>query len=447
MIGIFDIYKIGIGPSSSHTFGPMVAAKMFADTLVEKSLIDSTDFVKAELYGSLSATGRGHLSDVAIILGLSGFLPQTIEIDSIETIKTKAWESGTLLLEGIKNVGFSVDFLNDSLPLHENGMCIKAYKDETLLCSKEYYSIGGGFVREREDFETGEVKECIKVPHPFTHAKELSSMCEGRSMSEILLENELSFHTKAEIESYVQKLWKTMRETMDRGLRSDGELPKPTAAKRRSKELFEALREKQEGLSAMMLEMEWVNLFAMAISEENANGGRVVTAPTNGACGIVPAVLAYYDKFIKPLDTEALVRFFLVSSAVGALFKINASISGAEVGCQGEVGVACSMAASGMAELMGATPARVLIAAEIAMEHHLGLTCDPVNGQVQIPCIERNGIAAVTAIDAVSMALSRNPQNTQVSLDRVIEAMRQTGRDMDKKYRETSCGGLAVVLK
>lgn len=444
-VGLFDIYKIGIGPSSSHTFGPMVAGYRFVEELRRVSLFERTTRIKVELYGSLSATGRGHLTDTAIILGLSGFLPESVDLDAISTIIEEANREKSLMLGQERKVGFEIEFLKEFLPLHENGMRIVAGDNDGELYAKEYYSIGGGFVKSSEEFDVDSLSKGASVPFPFIHARELVALCGDGKMSELLLKNELSLRSETEIEEYAKRLWGVMRETMERGFREDGFLPPPTALKRRSKDLLERIKSGKEHRGAMIEEMDWVNLFAISVSEENASGGRVVTAPTNGACGIVPAVLAYYDKFIKPLDTDALVRFFLVSSAIGALFKQNASISGAEVGCQGEVGVACSMAAGGLAELLGGSALRVSIAAEIAMEHHLGLTCDPINGQVQIPCIERNGVAAVTAIDAAAMALSRSPESAMVSLDRVIEAMRQTGKDMDKKYRETSCGGLAVV--
>lgn len=444
-LSFFEMYKIGIGPSSSHTFGPMIAAHRFTKALREAKLLQRASSIKVGLYGSLSATGRGHLTDTAIILGLSGYLPESIEIDKIATIISATTENSSILLDKEILVGYEIDFLSTSLPLHENGLRFTAYHDQEELYTQDYYSIGGGFVKSSEEFDVTHATTEAAVPFQFSHAKELVALCGERRMSDLLMENESTLHTREMIEHYADKLWQTMDETMERGISSDGTLPSPTGLQRRAKALLQKLQEGREKRTAMMEEMDWVNLFAIAVSEENANGGRVVTAPTNGACGIIPAVLRYYDRFIQPLDTEALVRFFLVSSAIGALYKQNASISGAEVGCQGEVGVASSMAAGGLTELLGADATRVSIAAEIAMEHHLGLTCDPVNGQVQIPCIERNGVAAVTAINAAAMALSRNENNTQVSLDRVVEAMRQTGKDMDAKYRETSCGGLAVT--
>lgn len=442
-ISLFDMYKIGIGPSSSHTFGPMVAAARFMDALTQKGLLERTGNIVASLHGSLGATGKGHLSDVALLLGFCGFLPQNVPLETIEALTT-TWKSKGIATHGKHSFALEVNFESTSLPLHENGMRFMAKAGEETLYESVYYSTGGGFIHEENAPQ--ETHHAPAVPYPFETASALLAHCKERSLRACLLANELALHPQGEIDGYAEALWHTMQEGMQRGMGQEGVLPAPTALARRAHTLHKALQNPNPKASALMVQMDWVNLFAMAVSEENANGGRVVTAPTNGACGIVPAVLMYIHKFIEPLDGPALLRFFLVSSAIGGLFKRNASISGAEVGCQGEVGVASSMAAAGLAELLGASPQSVMMAAEIAMEHHLGLTCDPVNGQVQIPCIERNGLAAVTAINAASMALARNDAPARVSLDQVVEAMRQTGKDMNPKYRETSCGGLAVVL-
>ncbi|MBE0496791.1 MAG: L-serine ammonia-lyase [Campylobacterales bacterium] len=442
-ISLFDLYKIGIGPSSSHTFGPMVAAARFMDALKTKGLLERTTGLVASLHGSLGATGKGHLSDVGLLLGFCGFSPKDIPVEAIETL-TKAWKTQGTIVHGDHVLSLTIHFKNDPLPHHENGMRFVAKADEEKVFESVFYSTGGGFIHEENSVQ--EAHDEPLVPYPFENALTLLTHCKERSLSACLLANELAFHTQEEIDAYVDALWRTMQEGMERGMGQEGALPAPTALTRRARTLYLALQNPKHKASALMVQMDWVNLFAMAVSEENANGGRVVTAPTNGACGIVPAVLMYIHKFIEPLDAPALLRFFLVSSAIGGLFKRNASISGAEVGCQGEVGVASSMAAAGLAEFLGASPQSVMMAAEIAMEHHLGLTCDPVNGQVQIPCIERNGLAAVTAINAASMALARNDAPARVTLDQVVEAMRQTGKDMNPKYRETSCGGLAVVF-
>jgi L-serine dehydratase len=446
-IGIFDMYKVGIGPSSSHTFGPIVAAKRFIDELKINKKFKRTKDITVELYGSLSATGKGHLTDWAVILGLLGYTPESVPIESIESVVNKAKETKKIKVNNEIYTVFKIDFLNKRLPLHENGLRFIAYVKDGDVFSRDYYSVGGGFVKSADEFEKPAI-DFKNVPFKFSSADELIKMSKDRKMSDMLLKNEVIIHGSLEkISDYAKKIWDTMNNTIKRGMEADGYLPKPTAVKRRAKRLHSFVKDyKDINQELAMLKMNWINLFAIATSEENAAGGRVVTAPTNGSCGVVPAVLKYYDKFINKLDSNKLLRFFAASSAIGSLFKMNASIAGAEVGCQGEIGVASSMAAAGLAELMDASNEQILIAAEIAMEHHLGLTCDPVNGQVQIPCIERNAIAAVTAINATAMALARDPKNAKVTLDEVIEAMKLTGKDMDPKYRETSCGGLAVVV-
>lgn len=441
-IGLFDMYKIGIGPSSSHTFGPMVAANKFIKILEDRDLDTKTNKILVKLYGSLSLTGKGHLTDIAIFLGLSGFKPHDVPSQKVEFLLNQKELDKEILLKDSHKISLRFEWIDKPLPLHENGLSFHCFSDDKVLLEKTYYSVGGGFVVENFSNTASQCSE--KVPYSFLDGDTLLEHAKNNPLYDILLENELCFHTRDAIKKYVKTLWQVMREGVERGMQKQGKLPAPTSLERRGKNGHDKLKNSIK-LPFMMAQMEWVSLFAIAMSEENASGSRVITAPTNGACGIIPAVLMYHHRFIKAFSTQSLMEFFLVSSAIGSLFKRNASISGAEVGCQGEVGVASSMAAAGLAQIMSASPRQVFIAAEIAMEHHLGLTCDPLNGQVQVPCIERNGIAAVTAINAVSMALCRSKASTKISFDTVVETMRQTGKDMDPKYRETSCGGLAVV--
>ncbi|WP_145587213.1 L-serine ammonia-lyase [Yersinia kristensenii] len=452
MISVFDMFKIGIGPSSSHTVGPMKAGKEFTDLLVTKGLMPSITRVVVDVYGSLSLTGKGHHTDIAIIMGLAGNMPDTVDIDSIPAfIRDIELRQKLMLANGLHEVDFPREggmvFRSDNLPLHENGMQIHAYAGDEKVLSKTYYSIGGGFIVDEEHFGKAAVN-AVSVPYPFNSAEEILANCEqtGMSISGMVMQNELAMHSKEEIESYFTAIWQTMRACIDRGLNTEGVLPGPLRVPRRASALRRLLVSSDKLSSDPMNVIDWVNMFALAVNEENAAGGRVVTAPTNGACGIVPAVLAYYDHFIEPVTPEIFIRYFLSSGAVGILYKMNASISGAEVGCQGEVGVACSMAAAGLAELLGASPVQVCIAAEIGMEHNLGLTCDPVAGQVQVPCIERNAIASVKAINSARMAMRRTSE-PRVSLDKVIETMFETGKDMNAKYRETSRGGLAIKVQ
>lgn len=452
MISVFDMFKIGIGPSSSHTVGPMKAGKEFADLLVTQGLMPSVTRVAVDVYGSLSLTGKGHHTDIAIIMGLAGNMPDTVDIDSIPAfIRDVELRQKLMLANGLHEVDFPREggmvFRSDNLPLHENGMQIHAFAGDEKVLSKTYYSIGGGFIVDEEHFGKAAVN-AVSVPYPFNSAAEILANCEqtGMSISGMVMQNELAMHSKEEIESYFTAIWQTMRACIDRGLNTEGVLPGPLRVPRRASALRRLLVSSDKLSSDPMNVIDWVNMFALAVNEENAAGGRVVTAPTNGACGIVPAVLAYYDHFIEPVNPEIFIRYFLSSGAVGILYKMNASISGAEVGCQGEVGVACSMAAAGLAELLGASPVQVCIAAEIGMEHNLGLTCDPVAGQVQVPCIERNAIASVKAINSARMAMRRTSE-PRVSLDKVIETMFETGKDMNAKYRETSRGGLAIKVQ
>ncbi|MCE0846072.1 L-serine ammonia-lyase [Buttiauxella sp. A2-C1_F] len=452
MISIFDMFKVGIGPSSSHTVGPMKAGKLFVDDLVEKGLLESTTRIAVDVYGSLSLTGKGHHTDIAIIMGLAGNEPATVDIDSIPAFIRDVETRGRLwLAQGRHEVDFPKDsgmcFRNDNLSLHENGMTIHAFSGDQEIYTKTYYSIGGGFIVDEENFGKDAVDEIV-VPYSFNSAEEMLNHCKetGMSLSGVIMQNELALHSRKEIEEYFANIWQTMRACIDRGVNTEGILPGPLRVPRRASALRRMLVSSDKLSNDPMNVVDWVNMFALAVNEENAAGGRVVTAPTNGACGIVPAVLAYYDHFIESVSPDTYIRYFLASGAIGALYKMNASISGAEVGCQGEVGVACSMAAAGLAEILGASPEQVCVAAEIGMEHNLGLTCDPVAGQVQVPCIERNAIASVKAINATRMAMRRTSE-PRVSLDKVIETMYETGKDMNAKYRETSRGGLAIKVQ
>lgn len=453
MSSIFEIFKIGIGPSSSHTVGPMQAGKLFIDQLIDTNLLPTVTTIVADVYGSLSLTGKGHQTDIAIIMGLAGNQPDSVDIDEIPSFIEKVSKSGRLpIYQGDYEIDFPLTqcmrFHNEFLLLHENGMTLTAYQGPAVLLQKTYYSVGGGKIVAEQDF--GQVEPAkIRLPYPFSSAEKLLQYCHEHalSISTIVLKNELSYHCYADIEAYFLRVGKTMQDCIERGIHSEGLLPGSLKVPRRAYALYRQLiASSQMMITDPMIVIDWVNMFALAVSEENAAGGRVVTAPTNGACGIIPAILAYYDKFVTPLTPDSYVRFFLTCGAIGQLYQTNASISGAEVGCQGEVGVACSMAAAGLAELLGGNPEQVCIAAEIAMEHNLGLTCDPVGGQVQVPCIERNAIAAVKAINATRMALRRTTA-AKVSLDKVIETMYKTGRDMNAKYRETSRGGLAITIK
>ncbi|PVX32070.1 L-serine ammonia-lyase [Pasteurella langaaensis DSM 22999] len=455
MISVFDMFKIGIGPSSSHTVGPMRAGKQFVNDLIERDLLTQTNHIQVDVYGSLSMTGRGHNTDIAIIMGLAGFLPHNVDIKNIPTFISQVKSTALLpLAEGAVTAAFDFDkdliFHSDFLPLHENGMRIQAFHHDTLLYAQTYYSIGGGFISTEEELNAStEQAESAdeKIPFPYKSSEDILHYCEENALpfSSVMLENEKVLHGKEETEAYLASIWKTMSECIRNGIKTEGVLPGPLKVPRRAPNLYRMLQSQHNLSNDPMGIIDWVNLFALAVSEENASGGRVVTAPTNGACGIVPAVLAYYEKFIAPLEPEIIECYLLTCGMIGSLYKMNASISGAEVGCQGEVGVACSMAAAGLTEIMGGSPSQVCIAAEIAMEHNLGLTCDPVAGQVQVPCIERNALAAVKSINASRMALRRT-SSPRVSLDKVIETMYETGKDMNTKYRETSQGGLAIKV-
>ncbi|PVY86711.1 L-serine ammonia-lyase [Pantoea ananatis] len=452
MISVFDMFKVGIGPSSSHTVGPMKAGKQFVDLLSEQGKLHEVTRIAVDVYGSLSLTGKGHHTDIAIIMGLAGESPDSVDIDSIPAfIKDVQQRERLLVAKGAHEVDFPREggmvFRSENLSLHENGLRLLAFSGDLLVLSKTYYSVGGGFIVDEEHFGQSALDE-VSVPWPFHSAKELLSHCRetGLSLSGLVMKNELVLHSRDDINAYFATIWQTMQACIDRGLNTEGVLPGPLRVPRRAASLRRLLISSAKHSNDPMVVIDWINMFALAVNEENAAGGRVVTAPTNGACGIVPAVLAYYDHFIEPVTPDIFIRYFLASGAIGILYKMNASISGAEVGCQGEVGVACSMAAAGLAELLGASPEQVCVAAEIGMEHNLGLTCDPVAGQVQVPCIERNAIASVKAINAARMALRRTSE-PRISLDKVIETMYETGKDMNAKYRETSRGGLAIKVQ
>lgn len=453
-ISVFDLFKIGIGPSSSHTVGPMRAAGKFIQQLHQHNILTLVDSLLINLYGSLGATGIGHGSDRAILLGLEGEQPETIDTTQVEARLAHIQSSHSLNLAGEQRIHFDYDRQlilqgKKSLAYHPNGMQITAFDAEgKQILSKIYYSIGGGFVVEETDAQQDHLHASDEtiLPYAFASMQQLLDICQQqhKSICQIMLENEKAWRSEAQIRSGLLHIWQVMQDCIRSGCENDGILPGGLKVKRRAKKLYDKLRDKYEAaLSDPLSTMDWVNLYAIAVNEENAAGGRVVTAPTNGAAGIIPAVLKYYDRFVPNSNADGIVDFLLTAGAIGILYKENASISGAEVGCQGEVGSACSMAAAGLTEVMGGTPQQVENAAEIAMEHNLGLTCDPINGLVQVPCIERNAMAAIKAINAKRMALNGDGQHF-VSLDKVIATMRITGRDMNKKYKETARGGLAV---
>lgn len=458
-ISTFDLFKIGIGPSSSHTVGPMRAARMFAQRLALESVMGRTARIRCELYGSLGATGKGHGSDKAVLLGLLGHQPESVDVDTIPRLLEEIRGTQRLQLPDGPVIGFDeksdlVFNRRESLPFHANAMRFNAFDaDGGELQSRTYYSVGGGFVVGGEVTADGTHRKAIvpdeaALPHPFQSGAELLEVTRAQrcSIAEIMRRNERHWRSDAEIDAGLDRIWRVMQDCVSRGCRTEGVLPGGFKVKRRAAQLYRDLTSSPEAaLSDPLQVMDWVNLYALAVNEENAAGGRVVTAPTNGAAGIVPAVLHYFTRFVPGASDKAVVDFLLTASAIGLLYKQNASISGAEVGCQGEVGVACSMAAGALCAVMGGTPEQVENAAEIAMEHHLGLTCDPVGGLVQIPCIERNAIASVKAINAARMAL-RGDGNHYVSLDKVIKTMRETGADMLTKYKETARGGLAVNI-
>ena len=453
-VSVFDLFKIGIGPSSSHTVGPMRAAARFVEHwLAERGNLEQCVRIRAEMYGSLALTGRGHGTDKAVLLGLEGEHPDQVDPDRIPATLERIRSSKRIRLLGRHEIGFDEKYdlamnKRQKLPYHSNGMRFVAYgADEKVLATRDYYSVGGGFVVNHDEAaEDRIVPDATELPYPFSSGDELLAICaeEKLTMAQVMWGNERVWRSEAEIRSGLLKIWQAMQDCVSRGTRGDGVLPGGLKVQRRAPQMLRELTSRPEAaLRDPLTILDWVNLYALAVNEENAAGGRVVTAPTNGAAGIIPAVLHYYTRFVPGADDDGVLDFLLTAAAIGILYKENASISGAEVGCQGEVGVACSMAAGGLTAALGGTVMQVENAAEIGMEHNLGLTCDPIGGLVQIPCIERNAMGAVKAINAQRMAL-RGDGKHRVSLDKVIKTMRDTGRDMQDKYKETSRGGLAV---
>jgi L-serine dehydratase len=448
-VSTLDLFKIGIGPSSSHTVGPMRAARRFAEH-VEPQL-ERVSSVRVELFGSLGHTGRGHGSDLAITLGLEGNDPVSVDVDRAPERVAEVRRGESLRLAGKRDLRFvDADIVfhrRERLPLHSNGMRFTARDPGgQVVAERVYYSVGGGFLADQEGMACDEAPGVRHPPHPFASGAELLGLChdKGLSVSTLMLENEQALHPDVDVRARLLDIWRVMDACVQRGCSREGILPGGLKVRRRAAQLHRKLRTDVRGQDPLVA-IDWVNLWALAVNEENAAGGRVVTAPTNGAAGIIPAVISYYRRFVVGADDDGVVRFLLTAGAIGSLYKKNASISGAEVGCQGEVGVACSMAAGGLTEVLGGTPAQVENAAEIGMEHNLGLTCDPIGGLVQVPCIERNAMGAVKAINAARLALGGDGSH-KVSLDKVIATMRQTGADMSAKYKETARGGLALNI-
>ena len=453
-VSTFDLFKIGIGPSSSHTVGPMRAAARFVERwLAEPGRLQDVARVRAEVFGSLALTGRGHGTDKAVLMGLEGHLPNLVDPDLIPAALARIRGDRRLQLHGTHAIAFDekrdlVMNKRQKLPYHTNGMRFTAFDaGEEVIATRDYYSVGGGFVvNQDEAAEDRIVADTTALPHPFHSGDELLAQAarSGLSIAALMFANEQAWRSADEVRAGLRELWAAMQGCMQRGIRQTGTLPGGLHVSRRAPALHAELSARPEAaMRDPLTVLDWVNLYALAVNEENAAGGRVVTAPTNGAAGIIPAVLHYYDRFIPNAGEQGVFDFLLTAAAIGILYKENASISGAEVGCQGEVGVACSMAAGGLVAALGGTPSQVENAAEIGMEHNLGLTCDPIGGLVQIPCIERNAMGAVKAINASRMAM-RGDGKHKVSLDKVIKTMRDTGRDMQDKYKETSRGGLAV---
>ena len=454
--GVFDLFKLGVGPSSSHTMGPMTAAKRFTDRLATLGVRDAVARVAITLYGSLALTGRGHATDRAVIQGLAGFAPATIDPDAAEQALETIRASGRLTLGGVEGGGVAIAFDEaadilwkgrERKPQHPNALTFQAFDAAgALLDERTWFSVGGGFVLDEDEIAANAPPaRSIPEPFPFGSGEELLAQAEagGLTIAALMLANETSVRAESEVRAGLDAIWAAMEACIERGMRQDGCLPGGLKVRRRAKQVYQDIMARMErNVSDPLAALDWVNLWALAVNEENAAGGRVVTAPTNGAAGLLPAVLRYYDRFHHG-DAAGRHTFLLTAAAIGALYKKNASISGAEVGCQGEVGVACSMAAAGLTAALGGTNAQIENAAEIAMEHNLGLTCDPIGGLVQIPCIERNAMGAVKAIDASRLALLGDGQHT-VSLDKVIATMKRTGEDMSEIYKETSLGGLAV---
>ncbi len=456
MISVFDMFKIGIGPSSSHTVGPMKAGNIFIKDLEKHGHLAATDELRSELFGSLGQTGKGHGTGKAVILGLMGEEPETVDTDAIEQILKDVHNNQILIMPNNKVVKFSREegityHRRKSLPAHANAMTLYAFSKGECIYQRTYYSVGGGFILDEDEIHTRNISPASPIksaPFDFNSAAELLQMCldNGLSISALMMANELSIAAdEDEVKQRLWGIWQTMKTCIERGYQKEGIIPGGLKLRRRAPALYRRL--KAEGKTSMdpLKAMDWVDLFALSVNEQNAAGDRVVTAPTNGAAGIIPAVLCYYDTFVQEVDIDICSQYLLTAAAIGILYKKNASISGAEVGCQGEVGVACSMAAGALTEIMGGTVEHVENAAEIGMEHNLGLTCDPVGGLVQVPCIERNAMGAVKAINASRLAM-RGDGNHKVSLDKVIKTMMDTGRDMRSKYKETAKGGLAVNI-
>lgn len=452
-ISAFDLFSIGIGPSSSHTVGPMRAARLFAEALRDSGQLPVVARIKAEMYGSLGATGKGHGTPKAVLLGLEGEQPESVDVTSIDERISSICEGRSIKLCGTHSIEYDhqtdvVLHRKKVLPFHSNGMIFTAFdKNSDILSNLTYYSVGGGFVIDETATDTDFlVEDSHVVTYPFESANQLLALCKEHnlSISELMFANEKSWRSEEQIREKLLNLWSVMQTCVANGIATGGILPGGLNVRRRAKELHQQLISRPEAAMADPLSvLDWVTLYALAVNEENAAGGRIVTAPTNGAAGIIPAVLLYYMRFVPSANNEGVIKFLLTAAAIGILYKKNASISGAEVGCQGEVGSACSMAAGALTEVLGGTPAQVENAAEIAMEHNLGLTCDPVGGLVQVPCIERNAMGSVKSIHAARMAL-RGDGSHFVSLDKVIQTMRKTGEDMHERYKETSRGGLAT---
>jgi L-serine dehydratase len=447
---IFNLFKIGIGPSSSHTVGPMLIAKKFAQVIKEQNYLNNFTRIKIELFGSLGSTGIGHKSDIAVLLGLLGNEPKTVDVDNIDLIIDNIKKTSSINILNEKIINFSIKndlilYKNKSLPFHPNAIKLSIYENETELFNKIYYSIGGGEIISEDEINSLKKQEKI-LPYSFSNAKELLQLCKENSMSidEIILENEKAYKLEEQIKKDLIEIWQIMKDCINNGIKSDGILPGGLSVQKRAFKLHSKLIAKKTNDPLSFL--DWINLYAIAVNEENASTKRVITAPTNGASGIIPAVLKYIVNFLlddKSKENEIIIKFLLTAGAIGLIYQKNASISGADVGCQGEVGVACSMAAAGLAQFLGGSVEQIENAAEIGMEHNLGLTCDPIGGLVQIPCIERNAMGAIKAVNAAKMALNEEGKH-YVSLDSVIKTMYDTGKDMKKKYKETSKGGLAV---
>ncbi|OBT11106.1 L-serine ammonia-lyase [Shewanella sp. UCD-FRSSP16_17] len=455
MISVFDMFKIGIGPSSSHTVGPMKAGKLFMQHLAAQNILAQTDELRSELFGSLGQTGKGHGTGKAVILGLMGEDPDTVDTDTIDAILEQVSANQTLTIADGRTVKFTRDHgityhRRKSLPAHANAMTLYAYSEGSCIYERTYYSVGGGFILDEDEITQTNASPATPIksaPYDFDSATQLLDVCceNGLSISSLMMANELSIASEEEVKQGLWDIWQTMKNCIERGYQKEGMLPGGLKLRRRAPALYRRLQAEGRNNMDPLTAMDWVDLFALSVNEQNAAGDRVVTAPTNGAAGIIPAVLCYYHTFVQEVDIDVCCRYLLTAAAIGILYKKNASISGAEVGCQGEVGVACSMAAAALTEIMGGTVEHVENAAEIGMEHNLGLTCDPVGGLVQVPCIERNAMGAVKAINASRMAL-RGDGNHKVTLDKVIKTMMDTGKDMRSKYKETAKGGLAVNI-